>query len=55
MVVVVLSRLCKDEAVSHNTSAVYCRRCDCDSLLWVMGDVYSRQYHTRYRVGSGDM
>ena len=52
VVVVLLSRLCIGRSsVSHTTSAVCCRRCVRDSLLWVTGDVYSRQvsYEVQYR------
>ena len=38
-VLLLLSRLCKDEAVSHATSAVCCRRCVCDS--------FRRNFHER--------
>ena len=53
VVVVLLSRLCEDEALSRTQQARYAvvGRCVCDSLWWVMGDVYSRQvsYQVQYR------
>ena len=46
VVVLLLSRLCEG-SVSHTTSAVCCRRCVCDSLLWMMVTCTADRYHTK--------
>ena len=57
VVVVLLSRLCEDEALSRTQQARYAvvGVCVCDFLLWVMVTCTADRYHTRYSIGSGDM
>ena len=43
VVVLLLSRLCEDETLSRTQQSRCVAVCFCDSLLRVMGDVYSRQ------------
>ena len=51
VVLLLLSRVCEDEALSRTKQARYAVVGVFDSLLWMMGDVYSRQvsYHVQSR------